>query len=571
MPSTAATLKFPPWAPDLNDIGTNTSTEILNVVARADGYGPFHALEDFTQPLPGICRGYFFARRGDGSIAVFASTDTDLYLLNNSNFDWDKVSQGLAPYTAIPSNAQWVFAQFNDMVIATMVNTPPQKFMLSSSAEFEDLGGTPPSAAFVNIVGFFVVLTGLLSTPRRMQWSDLGAPETWTAGVGLSDFQDMSDGGNVGAMSGGDAFGIVFQQGSMRSVTYAPGSATVFQIARISTQEALYSDYSIINVGDRTFYISAAGFKMIVGSGAPQAIGKERVDRWFFKMVDESALHLVIGANDPTATRVYWTLKSKQGADDQYDHVLCYDYVLNEWMPLKISGQYLASLAKPGLTLEQLDAIAPGAIQVLGAANNGVGLIRLTLNETSNQYFDIANQNFIVVRDVEGTVEANGQWVVNIIDATHIDLVGSAFVNAYTGGGAIGGSLDALPFSLDSINKASVAQLSGVSPGNAIGFFTGPYLEAIIETAEGDPQGRTVEVNGVRPITDCATAYCSLGSRMSPSAAVIYSDEAVVDDQGWSPQMIESRYVRGRTRMPAGADWTFATGMQPDIGLAGEA
>src|SRR6201999_2333995 len=98
-------------------------------------------------------------------------------------------------------------------------------------------------------------------------------------------------------------------------------------------------------------------------------------------------------------------------------------------------------------TLEQLDAIARGALQVTGAANNGSGLIRLTLNQISNAFFQIAGQNFIVVQGVVGTTEANGTWRVNIVDSTHIDLLGSAFVHAYVSGGAIGGSLDALNFS----------------------------------------------------------------------------------------------------------------------------
>lgn len=571
MPQTAPTLPFPEWAPDLNDIGSNTSVDIVNCVPRADGYGPFKSLQGFTNALPGPCRGYFFSRRNDGSIAAFGATATDLYLLDNTTFTWVNVSQGGVPYAGLVGTAQWQFAQYNDLVIAVQANTPPQKYTLTAGGTFVDLGGTPPNAAFVSIVGFFVVLTGLLSNPRRIQWSDLGAPETWTAGVGLSDFQDMSDGGNVGNVSGGDAFGLFFQQESIRSLTYAPGSSTVFQIARISTQETLFADYSIINVGDRTFYIGASGFKMVVGSGAPQPIGKERVDRWFFGSVDTSALQLVIGASDPTSTRVYWAFKTLQGTADLFDVILAYDYALNRWSRLLVSGQYLATLAKPGLTLEQLDALAPGALQVLGAANNGAGLIRLTLNETSNQYYDIAGQNFIVVQGVIGTVEANGTWVVNIIDPTHIDLIGSTFVHAYVSGGAIGGSLDALPFSLDSISKASAAELSAFSPTAKLGFFAGPTLEAVMETAEGDPQGRTVEINGVRPITDCETAMCSLGSRLSPSGAVLYSVEAIVDDQGWAPQLVESRYVRGKTRIPAGAVWTYAGGMQPDVGLAGEA
>lgn len=568
---TAPTLKFPEWAPDLSDIGTSTSVDIQNCVARADGYGPFRDLETFTTSLPGPCRGYFFARRSDGSISVFAGTATGLYLLNNTTFSWLNVSKGGVPYSAVPPQAQWQFEQFNDIVIAVQVNTPPQKYSLTPGGTFVDLGGSPPAAAFVSIVGFFVVLTGLLSNPKQLRWSDLGAPETWTAGVGLSDFQEMSDGGNVGNVSGGDAFGLFFQQESIRSITYAPGSATVFQIARISTQETLFADYSVINVGDRTFYIGSAGFKMVVGSGFPQPIGKEKVDRWFFDNVDQAALDLVIGASDPTSTRVYWSLKTKAGSDGQFTMILSYDYVLNQWTPIYVQGQYLAALAKPGLTLEQVDAVAPGALLVTGAANNGAGLIRLTVNEISNSYYSVVGQNFIVVQNVGGTIEANGTWHFTVIDSTHIDLIGSAFVHAYTSGGQIGGSLDALPFSLDSIDRATVSKLSGFTPSGALGFFSGPTLEATMETAEGDPQGRMVEINGMRPITDAGTAMCSLGSRISTTAIVTYSPEAPLDDQGWSPQLIESRYIRGKLRIPAGSTWNYATGIQPDVGLAGEA
>jgi hypothetical protein len=565
------TLPFGPWRPDLSSIAQSDAAVILNVYPRNDGYGPFNSLQAFTNALPAACRGFFFARRSDGSIAVFAGTITDLYLLDNTTFNWVRVSKGGVSYSPLVSSSNWSFAQFNDLVIVVQVNTAPQKYTLASGGNFADLGGSPPSAGFVSIVGFFVVLSALLSNPRRVQWSDLGAPETWTAGVGLADFQDMSDGGNVINLSGGDAFGVIFQQESIRSITYAPGSAVVFQIARISTQETLFADNSIINVGNRTFYCGAAGFKMIVGSGDPEPIGKEKFDRFFFGDVDRGNLQLVIGASDPTSTRVYWAYKSQSGSATVFDKVIVYDYALKEPTLLSVTGQFIGSLAKPGLTLEQLDAIAPGALTVLGAANNGSGLIRLTLNAVSTPQFMIAGQNFIVVQGVVGTTEANGTWVVNIIDPTHIDLVGSTFTHAYVSGGAIGGSLDDLPFSLDSISKSSAAQLGAFDTLNRLGFFNGPSLEAVLETGDGDPVGNTVEINGVRPITDCATAMCSVGTRMSASDPVVYSPEIVVDDQGWSEAYVETRYARGRARMPAGAAWSFGTGVQPDVAIAGDA
>ena len=68
---------------------------------------------------------------------------------------------------------------------------------------------------------------------------------------------------------------------------------------------------------------------------------------------------------------------------------------------------------------------------VLGAANNGSGLIRLQLNNTAQ----MGQGHQLNVSGVTGTTEANGVWAINIIDGFHVDLIGSAFVHAYISGG----------------------------------------------------------------------------------------------------------------------------------------
>src|SRR5882762_5365361 len=125
----AKTKYFPSYEPDLSDLAENGSIDITGVLPRGDGWGPFPDLQSFTQALPANCRGYFFARRSDGSIAVFAGTATELYLLDNSTFAWAVVSK--TTYSPLVSTDNWQFAQFNDLVIAVQVNTVPQKFTLS--------------------------------------------------------------------------------------------------------------------------------------------------------------------------------------------------------------------------------------------------------------------------------------------------------------------------------------------------------------------------------------------------------------------------------------------------------
>ncbi len=50
----------------------------------------------------------------------------------------------------------------------------------------------------------------------------------------------------------------------------------------------------------------------------------------------------------------------------------------------------------------------------------------------------LATNNTVKVFGVTGTTEANGNWIVTVINSTTFDLQGSAFTNAWTGGGNIG-------------------------------------------------------------------------------------------------------------------------------------
>jgi hypothetical protein len=359
----SAVLPFPEWKPDISPYKGASSQVIANVVPRADGYGPFQDFTAFTSALAGACRGFFYARKTDGSVAVFAGTSTRLYQLSNTDFSWTDVSAGGSAYTALPSSDHWQFAQFGNFVIAVQANVAPQMFDLSSSTSFAALGGSPPQARTIAIVGRFVVLSGLLSTPYRIQWSGLNAATTWTSGVNSSDYQDLPDGGIVRGAAGGE-YGVIFQETAMRRMIYVPGSPVIFNIERVTEDKGLVAPYSLIRAGDKIFFLAPQGFQGMDATGAPAPIGKERFDRTFFADYDSGSIQMIIGAADPAQTRVYWAYKSQAGQAGQFDKVLCYDYALNRASIVTTSGEYLASLARPGLTLENLDAIS-GSLDAL--------------------------------------------------------------------------------------------------------------------------------------------------------------------------------------------------------------
>jgi len=62
-------------------------------------------------------------------------------------------------------------------------------------------------------------------------------------------------------------------------------------------------------------------------------------------------------------------------------------------------------------------------VPVTGVANNGSGLIRLTLASTA----DLETGQSIVIRHIGGFAGANGRWNIRVVDSKHIDLQGSAY------------------------------------------------------------------------------------------------------------------------------------------------
>lgn len=353
-------LAYGDYRPDVSDYEGQATRNILNVIPRGDGYGPFPSFSAYTSALPSACRGAFYALKSDGTVVTFAGTATKLYKLNNTDYSWIDVSSCGTSYSALSSAAQWQFAQTGNLVFATQANAPLQVFDLTSSTTFGNALGSPPQAAYISVVGRFLVLSGLLSTPYRIQWCGLdnfNASTSWDGITAGADFQDFPDGGIVRGVAGGES-GIIFQDQAIRRMSYVPGSPIIFQIDRITQDKGLYAPYSIIRAGERIFFYAGQGFHKIEPGGVPEPIGREKVDRTFLADLDNGNLQLFIGAADPRSTRVYWAYKSISGTAGAYDKLLGYDFLLDRFFPVISTGEYLLGISQTGLTLENLDSIS---------------------------------------------------------------------------------------------------------------------------------------------------------------------------------------------------------------------
>lgn len=113
-----------------------------------------------------------------------------------------------------------------------------------------------------------------------------------------------------------------------------------------------------------------------------------------------------------------------------------------------LDGPYLPSNTNVSLADGAKASLTPSAtsgtvtltsttIAITGAADNGAGLIRIHAVAHGR-----ATGDKLTIEGVTGTVEANqntiynkAYWSIIVVDVDHFDLVGSAFVNAYSSGG----------------------------------------------------------------------------------------------------------------------------------------
>ena len=307
-------------------------------------------------------------------------------------------------YSDLSSDAQWQFAQFGNLVKATQKNVVLQTYTLGVSDTFTDNAGSPPQASYISVVGRFLVLSGLLSNPFRIQWSGLNDTTEWMSGVSSSDFQDFPDGGVVRGVAGGE-FGTVFQDQAIRRMSYIPGSPLIFQIERIAQDLGLFAPYSIVRAGSLIFFHSAQGFYRIAPGGLPEQVGRERVDRTFFDDLDKNEIRMFIGCSDPRSTRAYWAYKSTAGTTERYDKIIGIDYALDRWFSISMSGEYLLGMSQPGITLESLDDLS-ASIDALAATLDSFAVSTQPLIA---QFGTAHNLGFFSGANLEATLETAEQ------------------------------------------------------------------------------------------------------------------------------------------------------------------
>lgn len=330
-----ATISFAEWAPDIAHLNSKFSADIMNVLMAADGAIPFPQLAPFSAALSEEPTGGFTARDSSGTVHIFIGTKTKLWRLDNTDMTWDDVSRTGDAYDSTTSE-RWRFAQFGDYVVAVNINDEPQVFQIGISTEFADLAGSPPKARFVAVWGDFLVLLCLASYPNRIHWSGLNDIEEWTPGTANCDYQEFPDGGDVqGATNATNP--IIFQKQAIRMGTFVPGSPIVFTFQKVHDRRGAAAPYSIVSRGEFTFFADSGGFFRISPDGGIASIGREKVDRTIFGMIEGSTLADIYGEIDPFFSRVYWAVRAAS-TSAAFDRLVVYDWEMGRWT--QIGGDF---------------------------------------------------------------------------------------------------------------------------------------------------------------------------------------------------------------------------------------
>lgn len=354
-------VEFGEWLPDYQDYENPGATIAKNVIPAAQSYLQFEGLSAFSDAMNAYARGAITVRDVDGNVYSYAGTGTKLYELAATVGDVSRLVGGDYTTDAIDG---WEFVQWDNQVIGTNYADAVQNITIGG-ANFAALSGSPPRARHIAVVKDFVVLGNLNdgnALPNRLHWSAFDDETGWTAGTNQSDFQDLKgSGGWIKRVFGGE-YGTIFQEFAIWRMTFVGGDA-IFAFDKVEPERGLIASKAAAQFGRMIFYLGQDGFYMLADGVESIPIGHEKVNRYFFADIDNSNLHRICSAVDPTRNIVLWAYPGAGNSGGTPNKILIYNWVVKKWSFVELDVEFIFSSATFGFTLEDLDAF--GTLETL--------------------------------------------------------------------------------------------------------------------------------------------------------------------------------------------------------------
>lgn len=530
-------ITFTEWTPDQPSIVTNLS-KAEGVYATAIGYAPFPSAVDYsqaaTEPLNNV-----FSARFKQTNTTFAGGATKLFKLNGADYTLEDVSRTPTAYTGI---TRWNFVQFGETVLASNDKDKLQYYTIGTSSDFADASASAPVSKFVAIVRDFVVCANLNSgdDSSSVQWSDINDFTDWSVGgASQSDTQIIPDGGNITGISGGE-FGLVFLQRSIVRMSYI-GSPYFFQFDTISRNLGCLEGNSITQYAGTTYFLAEDGFYACNGQTI-EAIGNEKIDRFFFKNADPSAFSTMSATVDQFRKLVIWNYK------DIFSNrqLLIYNWLTKKWTTCSTNADYVASIVSTGFTLEGLDApYEINASSMVTGKQYTISNLGTSVNWTSIGAADA----------VVGAKFTRNSTALSGTGGKVIDLEAAT---------AAGYTLDTMTTSLDSALYTGGKFLLGGTYGSKIVTFTSATpAPAQIDTGYiGSQYNSTVTL--ARPLVDNGSASVAIYSVNLLSEVKDFGAYTSSNNENRVPLRSNGKYHKLSIK-PSGNNWSNAIGVDVEV------
>ncbi len=355
------------WLPDLPALENPGAPVAKNCIPDLTSYRPLRAPEAFTAALDARAMGGFWARDRAGAVSFFAGTAKKLYQIKGAA--WTDLTPA-TPYGV----RKWAFEQFGNRVIACDRSSKPQFYDLDSTSttpQFADLPGDPPTANHVGIVRDFLVLGNLTtsagSRPGNVQWSGINNSEAWGSSLSTqAGSQELrGQGGMVQRIIGGEV-GTIFQERTITRMTYV-GPPVLFRFDEIERGRGAVAGGSVVWTGATAFYYANDGFYALNLYGGEDSvpIGANRINRWFKDNASAADISDMVGALDYENSLVMWAFKTSSGPN--FDRLIIYNWQANRWSFAEVDIEALVEFSTVRVSLEGLDNVLQTAADL--AAN----------------------------------------------------------------------------------------------------------------------------------------------------------------------------------------------------------
>jgi hypothetical protein len=515
-----AILPFGEWLPDGPSFGNPGTNTALNVVPRTQrSYTAFPSPVPYSPALPARVCGSYGYRDESGHVYNVAGTATNLYLQVTGSTGFSDVSGPTAPYhTENPPDGFWQMTSFGKRIIATNYADPVQTYLAGTDSAFSDLAAAAPRARYCAVIRDFLMLGNTFDSRDgavgyRLAWPAIGNPLNWPV----------------------------------------PGSQTAIEL------QSDYQDLVQTDLGEVT---------QVVGGHLSAADGAAFCER---------GIYTIQYAGSPSIFN-FQVAQGAAGTDS----------------PLSVVNR----------TLPDSSGILRAVCFYLGSdgfcAFDGTGSTGIGAQKVDRTFFNDLDINYL--RNVQGTWDPLrkivlwfycGQgnsglfnrciifnWELSRWSLVDLTPIPAEWVEPQTYSSAgynldqldPFGNLEQLKFSLDSRVWSTGNPILGWFDGNHIqNFATGPSLAATIETSEAQLfPDRRARINGARPLHDAIVpASVAVGTREILRNSVVYQGAVPENILGNCPQRCTGRYVRFQVRLPAGANFTAAQGVDVMAGPEG--